>query len=204
MTQPEMWINPGSPSAITVTNLDGATIAVTCPYSPTWNSKARTLDGRWGTDQKWWVFDARYRDRVLALLHKVFAWSETDDPTSTVTLHIDATRWGDNRTITLVNRTIATRFNRDNTVYLSPGVAIVEGHFRSSSGSIKKPTIGDNNAVLEWRDVSWSVAERAKDEHPTEVTIIADVEERRKALTARKQLLEQQLAEINTQLNALG
>jgi len=204
MPQPEPRKNPGSHTAITVTNLDGATIAVTVPYSTVWNRRARNLDGKWNPNQQWWEFDARYRDRVLGLIHRVFAWSETDDPADVVTIRIDVSEWDGDRNVIIANRTLATRFDRDSTVRLTPGVALIEGHFQSSGGSINNPRIDTNNAVLEWLDVTRPVAERAKDEHPTAVTIVADGEDRRKALTDRKRLLEQQLAEVTAQLNDLG
>jgi hypothetical protein len=186
--------------AVSITESDGR-LQVASPYSDAFVAGAKPLGGRWDPAARVWSFDPRDADRVAALIEQVYGYNAETADEPTVTVRVDAWAWSQSSEIVLAGQRIAHRPGRDMSVRLGDGVVCVTGRFPGQGGSVRNPRIGENDAVLEVRDVPVSVARRmAEGQYVT----IPDAETERQALVARRERLVAELAAIDAELAADG
>ena len=78
-------------SDITILDREG-TITVKCPYEPDFVERARRLQGKWNSESKRWMFPARHRTRVLAVLDEIYGYDESETRTAIVELKAERIR----------------------------------------------------------------------------------------------------------------
>jgi hypothetical protein len=152
------------------------------PYHPQAPAQFRARGGRWDAAKKVWVFDARDTQAVAEICQRVYGVNPLAPATPTCTLRVrmanmNMAMWAriDKPEVWLVGRRICWRPTRDAQVLLGEGVVLVEGHFRSSGGSMRHPAVGEvAGVVLEVRDVPQALAEEAVAEHPNAVEIVQE------------------------------
>ena len=139
---------------------DGDRVTLCAPYNPAMAPAAKRIGGRWRPTSKAWSFDARDEQRVRELAIELYGTDGSHDPTDLVTVRAagrEDAPW-EAATCTVAGRIVAQRRARDEQVHLAEGVVIVEGGFAPSGGSRANPALGDDEPVLEIRDVPRQVA----------------------------------------------
>lgn len=185
---------------VTITT-DGTKVRLSAPYLHAFPARAKEIGGKWEAAAKEWVFDARDRDRVIALAAEFWGYAEdTDGRTVTVRVRADDLRTGyrqDDGEIRFAGRRVAWRPGRDADVRLAEGVVIAAGRFDGYGGSTRYPDIGTSDVILEIRDLPAS-ALAVTGSVPHEIMEQGvDVD----ALRAERDRLTARLAEINTLLD---
>lgn len=166
------------------------------PYDRGFIAKARKLGGIWDIDKKAWCFAAVDEERVRKLLIDIF---KTDgSPQETATVRFPAQSFCDEQEINLCGRVVARRWGRDSKVRLGENVIIVCGSFAGRAGSVRYPIIGDNDVILEVRDLNVEVAKTIKG-----AEIISEETLRREELEAEKARLLTRIADIDELLSDL-
>lgn len=144
--------------SITITSM-GNRLHVATPYHPSFAGRAKEIGGRWNAADKTWSFDTRDDARVRDLCRSIFG---TDgSPTTLVTLRVDMSAYKSDDECWIAGRLIAKRGARDYAVKLGDDCVLVAGRFPRSSGSRSSPDLGENDAVIEVRDVPLAAAEAA-------------------------------------------
>lgn len=141
---------------------DGLTVQLHSPYDATLIRRAKELGGRWSAAARAWSFDSRDENRVRDLARSVFGTdgsADMDGPSITLRIPCANLPGIYDQEIRLAGRRLAYRPARDDAVRLGLGVVLVDGGFCRSSGSRANPRIGDNNAMLEVRDLSQGEAD---------------------------------------------
>lgn len=175
-------------------SLDGDQLRLASPYNPDLAPQAKKIGGRWDPDTKSWRFDARDEARVRDLAREVYGTDGTEDPSDVVTVRVDASEYGGYATVTVAGRIVAERRHRDQPVRLAPGVVIVEGSFRNRGGSMRYPELGENQVVLEVRDLPRAAAERDG------LEIVSADDDRKAVLLAERDRITARLADIEEEL----
>jgi hypothetical protein len=181
--------------------VDGGLLTVSSPYNQEYVAAARRLGGRWDPRATVWRFDAREEQRVRDLLRQVYGTDGTS-AVETVTVRVCAGQYAGERQIYVAGRGVAPppRRCRDEEPRLASAVTVVDGSFAPCGGSVRHPRLGDNDAVLQIRDVPRVIAERdgldiVPDPGP------AGLDEcDRQSLTAERQRLARRLARIDALL----
>lgn len=179
--------------------VDGGLLTVSSPYNPEYVAAARRLGGRWDPRATVWRFDAREEQRVRDLLRQVYGTDGTS-AVETVTVRVCAGDYAGERQIYVAGRVVVRRRCRDEEPRLASAVTVVGGSFAPCGGSAKYPRLGDNDAVLQVRDVPRVIAERdgldiVPDPGP------AGLDEcDRQSLAAERQRLARRLARIDALL----
>ena len=141
-------------------------LAVVCPYSPLFPSKAKLLGGRF--ENKYggaptWYFDPRDEAKVREILVTIYGTDGTatgDLLTIRASAKVLEKLGGKDTEYWLAGRQVARVTGRDSGARLGDGVVLVRGGF--SAGSMKYPTIGfKDGTVVEIRDVPRAAAEKA-------------------------------------------
>jgi aryl carrier-like protein len=139
---------------------DGRTcFRVKSEYNENWIKQARKLGGTWQPSDTEWSFDILYKERVKAVLIKIFGF-DGESPIQTVTIrHKVPAILDQEKEYVAYGRTLVWRSSRDYQVSTGKDVIIHSGDFRSSGGSAKYPAIGywDGDVILEIRNVPVSL-----------------------------------------------
>ena len=152
------------------------------PYNPSFPTQAKKIGGRWNPDLKAWSFDARDEDRVHEMVRKIYGTDGTNTG-DLVTVHVPIADYENDKEVRVGGITVLEKVHRDQVLRIS-------GTFLYKSGSMRFPTIGENDVILEVRDIPREVAEKENLEIVTE-TIDRD------ALLKEKAELEARLAKID-------
>lgn len=167
-------------------------IKVVSPYNKDFVAKARRTGGRWNADQKAWIFDARDENRVRRLLIDIYG-TDGHDTGETVTVRIDAGKHPTEQEILVGGTAIVKRRDRDQDPWTAPNTVIVSGSFHPSGGSRKYPALGENDAIIEVRDIPRAVAE-----HDGLDIVESTID--REALADERDRLTRRIEEINALL----
>jgi hypothetical protein len=181
--------------AVSVVTDQGITSLV-APYNPSLGARARELGGRWNAAAKAWRFDPRDEPQVRALARELFGVDGSEDLDDLVTVRVPASpdRRG-SATITVAGRIVAERRRRDDPVRLASGVVISSGHFHATGGSMRYPEIGDNDVVLDVRDIPRAAAVHAG------LDIVEATDHRLAALRAERDQLAARLVQIDQEIS---
>lgn len=160
------------------------------PYNPSFPTQAKKIGGRWNPDLKAWSFDARDEDRVHEMVRNIYGTDGTNNG-DLVTVHVPIADYENDKEVRVGGITVLEKVHRDQVPRLvGDNVVRISGTFLYKSGSMRFPTIGENDVILEVRDIPREVAEKENLEIVTE-TIDRD------ALLKEKAELEARLAKID-------
>lgn len=168
---------------------------------------AHETDGKWNASDKSWMFDKRDRSKVEDICVKLFNYLKAGDKTVTIQFPGTLLTYNDNA-VELLGSKIAYRPGRDSRVRMVEGCVLLQGKFKSSSGSMRYPDVGDvEDLVFEYRNfpesrlseldsIAWKDAENEECWYKV-IDNSIDVE----ALKAEKEALLKRLNEIDKLLN---
>ena len=195
---------------ITITEAD-THIHVSSPYDPEFVTAAKSLAGKWDSDQKTWAFDSRDRARVHILLEDIYGWVEPVVGERLVTVRITVGNEGldgDRAPVTLGGVTLARARSRDSGATLGDSVVLLSGRIGSGGSHQYWTTYIAPNSVIEVRDVGESVAKgmvkHAEEMAIESVEIVDDRTADRDALIARKNTIEQNIASLRAELDTIN
>ena len=175
-------------------------ISVATPFSREFIFAARSISGHWDAATKAWVFDPRYRERVVEILYEFFGYVEhPSGELVTVRVTLDEDTYEDDGQVKFLGRVIASRRSRDAAVRLADGVVKVSGEFSRSGGSLARPRVcaaGCEPVTLEIRDIPRESLDAERDLEWVLVSTSGAPRSRREALEAELAELEARRLEI--------
>ncbi|MGV4289399.1 hypothetical protein [Trueperella pyogenes] len=184
--------------AVVTFTQDATRTHIEAPFDRGFISAIKNLGGRWDAQRKTWHIANQDIDRAREITMKFFGSDGTPETENDlVTARLEAAKYYNYRQITIGGRDIAIRWERDSKVKLGDGVILHAGKFSSSWGSRANPCIGDNDAVLEIRDLPRAIAEA------NGLKIVDEAAARKDALQARRDALLAELAKIDAELATL-
>ncbi|MEO6702589.1 MAG: hypothetical protein ABI140_06735 [Jatrophihabitantaceae bacterium] len=134
--------------------VEGGRIVLVAPYNPQMPAQAKAIGGRFDGPSKAWTFDARDEGRVRELARSVYGTDGSiEQAVDLVSIRVSAEGAARDPELFVAGRRVAWRAYRDEPVRLAAGVVIVSGQFIGSGGSMRYPLIGDNDVLLEVRDI---------------------------------------------------
>jgi len=179
---------------------NGRKIQVTSPYNPTFVKRAKTLGGRWNSENKTWDFHQDDREDVEVVLGEMYGFG--DNHTVNVILQIQLDANGVSQ-IERFGRVLAYRPDRDSPVRFHETCILQAGELPDYGGSRQYPSItdrrwSDRNTVLVFKvkDVPRSLIDESSDE----VVEIIEQQSEKDALIEKKQDLLHQIDEIEKKL----
>ncbi|MFJ4960203.1 hypothetical protein [Streptomyces sp. NPDC088739] len=184
---------------------DTGRLIVTAPDHPDFPALALSAAGKLNRTNRTWSFDPRDENRVRGFLMSIYGTDGTPG-TETVTVHLNASSWGNHQTLWLFGRKVAERQFRGSTVTLGDGVVLVEGTFPDRGGSVQYPTLGavggnyKITAVLEVRDIP--AGHDDLEEYAPMLTVKSTVIDH-DALAAERARLVARIAEIDAVLDTV-
>jgi hypothetical protein len=159
--------------------IEGDKLSVVSPYYADFAKRAKALGGKWSATGKRWVFDSRIEPEVRKALLSCYG-EDGSGPVECVTVRFDISEYKHNAILDNLGRVLCQRSGRDSPVRLGDGVAIVQGGFPESGGSMKYPSISAREGtILQIFDVPRVLAEHAasswkKGDGTLEVTIVTE------------------------------
>lgn len=163
------------------------------PYSASLPAGAKKIGGRFDGSSKSWHFDPRDEERVRALAVRIFGTDGT--ASDLVTIQVRFESFAEYKSISIAGTAIVEKRSRDELPRVGGGAVLVSGGFSlKDRGSRAHPQIGQNDAVIELRDVP-----RAAVPDWEEVTVL-DERIDFDALNREKAKLVARLAEIEAML----
>ncbi len=178
-------------------------IAIDSPYNPNFVSKIKVMGGRWDSERRVWVTDARNIEAVRTIMRE--AYGRDDSPEIdlvTVKITVTGTIYAGRGPVMLFGRAIASATGRDSGARVGDKVAFIEGAPRSG-GSVKNwSTEVRPGAVILIHDVPRQAVEDRlnwRDEYGAFEIIEAKAPDRTALMEERARLLAR-VAEIEKQL----
>ena len=160
---------------IWTTKVVGDSVIVKSPYEPSLEKELEKLDGRWelsrdDLSKNVWVLPARHKDMAEKVLTKYLGANDEDLVDMRVkTDGLDLEYANTFR----IGQYYVHRPSRDLSVQTSPNIAIVEGGFPQTGGSLRHPCLEPRpGTVLEVKGVPKSIAEKAKAKYGDNVEIL--------------------------------
>jgi len=145
-------------------------VIVKSPYKPSIPEEFKKLNGRWDPSKNVWVLPARYKDRVERILTERLG--ANDEDLVDMRIKTDGLDWDRVRSFWIGQYHIH-RPSRDWSVRKSNNIAIIEGGFPKSGGSMKHPSLDPlPGTVLEVRGIPKSIAEKMKAKYDDNVEIL--------------------------------
>ena len=155
---------------IWTTEVVGDSVIVKSPYHPSLPEEFKKINGRWDPSRNVWVIPARYKDKVESVLTERLGANDeerVDMRIKTDGLDLEHT------TSFRIGQYSISRPSRDWSVRKSDNIAIIEGGFPQSGGSMKHPRLEPlPGTVLEIRGVPKSIAEKTKAKYGDNVEIV--------------------------------
>lgn len=170
-------------------------VHLTAPFNRTLPSEARSLGGRFDGVRKSWHLDARDEARVREMAIEIYGTDGVSGAGDLAIIHIYCSDFAEYRTNSVGGRFVLEKRTRDYLPRLGEGVILFSGDSSfDGNGSAQYSLIGNNNAVIEVRDLP-----RAAIPKWDGVTIIESTTDR-EALAAERENLLARIAEIDTLL----
>jgi len=145
-------------------------VIVKSPYKPSIPEEFKKLNGRWDPSKNVWVLPARYKDRVERILTERLG--ANDEDRVDMRIKTDGLGW-DRLSSFWIGQYHIHRPSRDWSVRKSNNIAIIEGGFPESGGSMKHPRLDPlPGTVLEVRGIPKSIAEKMKANYGDNVEIL--------------------------------
>lgn len=172
-------------------------IYVSVDYSEAFIKGAKQIQGKW--EKPYWVFSEDDEELLNKLLTKHYGEAFDGE---IVTLLVDLKKCtavkNDEKSLYLETKCIATRYRRDDPVYLPKNVVVVEGEFDDRGGSVKNPVVtwdDTTSLILRIKQFPKGLYDRIEDKTGIEL-VKTDINFA--ALKKERERLEKQIAEIDS------
>ncbi|MCP9209585.1 hypothetical protein [Streptomyces cucumeris] len=197
----------GNMDDVRIADLDNGKVALFAPFNDELPSEARAIGGKPARKDgkfKYWVFDARDKERVKELALRFYGTTGSLEESAdrvTVRVHLRPFERHQTPSAMFAGRKIAWRPARDADVRLADGVVLVEGELGGSGGSMRFPQIdADDDVIVEIRDLPRGALGVENPEHFTIVDQQVDIP----TLRDRRESLLAELKEIDAALASAG